>query len=1130
MLKLLSGPIGSGKSTYVSDMIKNDIEAGREVLVLVPDQFSFEYDKKLYKVLGAGLFNLIRVVGFRKLAETIIKLNGSTRGEFADDYTKQIIMYLAVKKLKAEKSAKYYTKQLDKTSFIDNAIELVKELRQSEITPNELSATQLELTGSLSDKISDIQYLYSEYCNILSEKGLKDSLTMTGEAATIAKAKNFFKSMSVYIDEFNGFSQDEFSMLEAILTQASDVTISLTIGYGENTRTKLSPFLNVIKTEQDIINLAKGFNLKTEILTFKTLSDKNNKSVNYINDNIFNPLAVESSDSTGIKVVACNDLYEEIEYVSSSIKRLVCDNGYKYSDIVIVSRKLSDYYSIISGVFDRYEISYFMDTKQPVSQKALILYIFSVFQTITTKKFNTENILRYIKSTLSMFTDMQVAMIEDYCFQWNVNGDMWLEGFTATDSKDTAYLEEINKIRTLIITPLKKIKQACFDSGARDICHALFAFLDEVNLSAIMSQNIKNSPGVLSDNETQAIEIAREFKQLWGILIQAIRAIYDTLQDEKITLKAFSELLNQMLLQASVSTPPQKLDAVIVASADRSHLASPKVVFLIGVNEGIMPAFVKESGLFTDKDKDALEKFGLKILRRIMWKLTEERFMAYQALSLPSDRLFISYSLSDKSGNSRRPSSIIKQLTNMFGDEIIECAWDKSPSFYCTTPHSAYYKFVENYRDKTEDVLSIKSVLEKDKEYKNRIEYLRNASENSDYRLNPKTAQSMFFSKNLNISATSIEKFNECPFSFFCQNGLKLQTPKKIEVNPVNRGTIVHYCLEKIMSRKNDKDKSEYVPEFVTYNEEELKVKIHQLLAEFRENELGGDFGKTKRFDVMYRNLESLILDVVKNIKSELESSSFTPHEFEYNLTDKNGKSIFELDLDNGLKLLLRGKIDRLDMCEYDDKKYIRIVDYKTGQKQLELQDVYNGINLQMILYLMAVTDNVENAEPAGVLYMPAIFLSPEIERTFNTDNQQNSEKDSVSKLKDKNFKKNGLVVRHENNDIMKDMINADYVQIRNKNKPDGYSDIMPYDAYNRLEGFAKSKMIEMAENLKNGKIQAIPKGEKDKLACRYCDYWSVCGSYMSNKAQIIEKVDADKLRDIIGIQTNDEAGEDNER
>ena len=151
-----------------------------------------------------------------------------------------------------------------------------------------------------------------------------------------------------------------------------------------------------------------------------------------------------------------------------------------------------------------------------------------------------------------MFTDMQVSMIEDYCFQWNVNGDMWLENFTATDSKDTAYLDEINKIRKLIITPLQGLKQACSDSGARDICHALFTFLDQVNLSAIMSQNIKNSPDVLSDNETQAIEIAREFKQLWGILIQAIRAIYDTLQDEKITLKTFSELLNQMLLQASV--------------------------------------------------------------------------------------------------------------------------------------------------------------------------------------------------------------------------------------------------------------------------------------------------------------------------------------------------------------------------------------------------------------------------------------------------------------------------------------------------------------------------------------------------------------------------------------------------
>lgn len=1130
MLRLLSGPIGSGKSVYISDMILKDIKDKKDVLVLIPDQFSFEYDKKLYKSLGAEMFNSIRVVGFRKLAETIIKQNGSTRGEYADDYTKQIIMYVAVKKLKAEKAAKFYNKQLDRASFIDSALELVKELRQSEITPEQFTSAQNELTGTLCDKVSDINYLYSAYCDILAEKELKDTLTMISEAARVAKDNNFFSGLSIYIDEYNGFTNDEFSMLEAMFAQAEDVCISLTIGYGENSKSKLSPFLNVIKTEQDILNLAKQFNMKTDIVTLKTLSENTNKAINHINNNIFNPLINKCDDNTGIEVVASNDLYEEIEYVCASIKRMVCDYGYKYSEIAIISRQLSDYYSIIPGAFERYDIPYFMDTKQPVSQKALILYIFSIFDAVTTRSFNTENILRYIKSNLSKFSDIQVSKIEDYCFQWNVNGDMWLEDFTASDNKDDDYLTEINSIRKAIIEPLNKFKKSCTDSSAREICHAFFSLLDELNLSAIMSESIKNSLNVLSDNETQAIEIAREFKQLWGVLIQAIRSIYNTLQDEKISLKNFSELLNQLLLQATVATPPQKLDAVIIANTERSRLADTKVVFVIGVNEGIMPSFVKETGFFTDKDKEVLEKHGVKISRRILWKLTEERFIAYQSMSLPTDRLIVSYSLSDNMGETRRPSAIIKQLTNMFGESIITYSWEKKPSYFCTTERSAFYKLVENLKSRNEESESIKFVLNKNKEYKQKIQYISSADRIPDYKLSPMTSKEMFFSRNLNISATKIETYNKCPFSFFCQNGLKLETPKKVEINPINRGNIVHYCLENIMSKKSDTNKNEYDSSFVELSDNELKDRISELLKNFRENELGGDFGKTSRFDLMFKKLEQIIFDVVKNIQSELENNSFIPHDFEVSLTDENGKSMFELELGDGIKVVLRGIIDRVDVCEIDDKKYVRIIDYKTGKKQLELKDVYNGINLQMILYLMAVTNNIENAEPAGVLYMPAIYINKKNDRSFEDDNSINKSQEEILKDKWKELKKNGLIVRYDNPDLMKDMTNATYIHVKNKTKADGISDIMPYDAYEKLEDFAKNKLIEMADSLKQGNIQAIPKGEKGRLACEYCDYWSVCGNYNTDKAQLIDKADADKLREIIGIKLTDEAGEEDER
>ena len=189
-----------------------------------------------------------------------------------------------------------------------------------------------------------------------------------------------------------------------------------------------------------------------------------------------------------------------------------------------------------------------MDMRQGISQKALILYIISIFEAVTTRKFNTENILKYIKSTLSKFSDIQISKIEDYCFEWNVNGDMWLEDFTAINSySKSKELEEINQIREVIVEPLNTFKMACADATAEQICHAFFKLLDEINLAEIISSTIKNSENILMDNQTQAIEIAREFKQLWRILISAIKSIYNNLREEKISLKEFYELLKQML-------------------------------------------------------------------------------------------------------------------------------------------------------------------------------------------------------------------------------------------------------------------------------------------------------------------------------------------------------------------------------------------------------------------------------------------------------------------------------------------------------------------------------------------------------------------------------------------------------
>lgn len=1149
LLRIVTGGLRTDKFGMMQKYISKAVSEKRPVYIIIPDQFSYEYDKKLYKELGAKDFNSIKIVSFNRLSEEIIKNNGSESGEYIDDNTKQIMMYLAIKKLKTSKTSQYFKKQLDKPNFISSTLDLVKDLRQSDITPEDFQTASLSVTGSLSEKVNDLNQIYFNYSNILKEKELKDSLTIITEAAENALKNKHFHGFDVFIDEFSGFSFDELKMIETIISQADNLCVCLTISEENNNKTKLTPFSNVIKTQQALVELAKQHNISVDFSKCIEFNQYRAREIEHINKNIFSPIKNKCDTSENVEIVSSSDLYEEIEYVATEIKRIVCDKGYKYSEIAVVSRQLSDYFSIISGTFERYEIPYFMDTRQAVSQKALILFIMSIFETVTTKNYNTETILRYIKSTLSKFNDTQISKIEDYCYQWNVNGKMWLSDFTAQeknlaqkeDGNGKTYLEKLNVLRKDIIEPLDNFKKASINSTAGQICEEFYCLLEKINISSTISNCIKNGLNNTFKNENDIVEISREFKQLWRILLNSVQSIYNNIGDENISLKEFYELLKLMISQTTVATPPQKLDAVMVASAERSRLANPKVVFVIGVNEGIMPYNVKESGLFTDKDKEMLAKAGLKISKTILWKIAEERFVAYQALCSPSDKLYVTFPTSSITGGLRRPSVLVSQIKNMFDEKIVSNAGGKSPIYFCTTAHSTYYKYIENLKTKSCEIASIKDVLNKIPKYNEKIKYLENISESPIHFCSEINSEKMFSTKNLSISATRLENYFKCPFNYFCQYGLNLKPTKSVEINPISRGTIVHYCLENIMSITDKSGKKTYNVNFTKLTDEELKARILMLLISFQKNELGGDFGKTNRFKALFERFNDMIFEVVKNIQNELKQSDFVPCDFELNLTDENGKSILEIELDNGIKIRINGKIDRVDIFEKNGKKYIRIVDYKTGDKDLLFEELYNGINLQMILYLLSLTKSnsfdgkYSDSDPAGVLYMPAKYLPATIEREFDILDNENIEVGLSKKIENeklKNFKMKGLVVDIcEIYQAMEKELKGQFIPVEAKTNGElkKNSKIIDLKAYKKLEEFAIGKVKEMAESLKKGEIKAVPTGMEKSLLCNYCDYWSVCGNYLTSEANIITKDDGDKLREIIGMNVENEAGDSNE-
>ena len=1076
--------------------ISQAIDMGKNICIIVPDQYSFEFDKKLYRSIGAKRYNEVTVLSFSRLSQDIFIKYGGKTGEYANDLTKVSLMYIAIKYIQDNEKFNFYQKQAGSAHFINSALQIVKELKWSNITPEDLMLKTSFLKDNIYDKVNDISILYSTYYKVLEQNGYKDSLNDITEAAKLASLNGYFKNTTVFVDEFQSFSGDEIEMIETIISTADELNVSLTMD--EIPKLKSSLFAISNDTYFDLVQISNKYNFKVQNEIQEKAYRFSSSDIEFLSKNIFRPIRGTSDYYENIKICEASDMYLEIDFVCTEIRRLIKDNNYKFNEIAIISRQLSDYSNILESAFVRYEIPYFLDANKPVMHKSITLLVMSIFE-ITTQEFpSTESVLKYAKTGLVGISFSKLLALENYCYKWNIDAELWTEDFIKIDKNTDDY---INDIRKKIINPLSRFKDATKNATGKVICKELYKLFEAINLD----KNISGIAASVNDDEVEALEVARELKQLWNVLIQILEAMYNSLGDTIIPLKDFGQLLRIMLSESTFANPPQTLDCITVSSAERARLASPKVVFVIGVNEGFYPFAVKSQGLFTDKDKTILEEVGLKLSINTKHKLNEERFITYSTLSSPSEKLFITYPLSDSTGKSRFPSFIIEQITKMFkGPKIIRIS-DLPTTYFCTTEKAAYYNYVQSYNRNNEYSASLRSYLQNNEHYAGKIAYLDKINENSTYEIKDKKITKQLFGEKLVVSASRFEEFNKCHFLYFCKKGLNLYPPQKIEFNAMEQGDVIHKCMYYILSAY-DKD------EFVTQTESDLRLKIKKIIDEYYESKLGGDFGKTSRFKALYNKLVDIIIEVLVHLQNEFSQSDFIPTDFELEISDNDDVKPMKLVSKTGMEISFIGTIDRVDTYNKDNKLYVRVVDYKSGDKTFKLEDVYYGINMQMLLYLFTLTQGESkytNYVPAGVLYMPSKELEPELDR-------QSSEED-LKIIKDKNFKMNGILLDDES--VIKAMekeVNGIYVPV--KKSKDGFtktSSLITSKQIDNLRKYANDLLIEMGDKLNNGDIDAFPLSNGKTSPCDYCDYWSICGNE-SKKIRIYDIDVKDKIQSVL--------------
>lgn len=1144
MLRIITGTDRSGKTQLLASMVKQSIEASRNTYIIIPDQFSLVYDRKLYDILGAKNFNKITVIGPDRLAEKLLDRYGSS-GKYCDDNARLIMMYKACKEFEASGAARYYRRSLGKGSFFSGVCETIDELRQSTVSADTLTAAAESLSGTVSDKLYDISQLYSLYLHQLDSYGLKDINSAISEAVEIIREHRIFDGCDIYFDSFSSFTGDQRSLLKAIFSQAHDVTAALTIGDGRNAGSNLSPFAVCDRTKDDLQEIADQTGHETK--SFKADSyEYTNESLRALSDNVFAPTDKPVGGGDGIKLVTASDPYSEAEFVFAQIRRLVDEGKCRYGEIAVISRSLESCASVLEDMAYRYDVPLFCDLRKNVSQSSPVLFVNAVFENLVSKSFRTRSILSYIKSPLSHIGIGEAALIEEYCFKWSVDGDMWLSDFTASDkgSKEDKEREllRINDIRRRIVDPLTDLKNKCQSTDAADLSQALGDFMRSVSMNDRTFAELKAMSSVQSET---SLEISRVFRQLWQLFLSAIESIHDILSDEKITVREYYELLRTMLSQMTVSSPPQKLDAVIAASSQHSRLSDIKAAFVIGVNDGYFPKNIHMQGLFSDREKEMLKRADIQMEKRLDTNIKAERFSCFQALCCASDLLYICIPSADRKGDPLNPSPLALQIKSMFSSDISVDASKLPLPFYCTSKKAALHKYSELIRSCPEQALTIKEALKQFPEYYERTEHIDRLLQGKQHSLSADTAKSLFFRNgeqpyNIRLSATKTDTFFRCPYRYFCRYGLGINESYKIELEGANIGSITHKCLEMTMQQPD----GSYREDFAYMTDEEIEKKVCECVDEYIEETMGGDFGKNASFRAMVEELKKRAAKTVAHVRDELQNTDFAPIAFEFSLSDENGVSIMPIELPEEIRIDLVGFIDRVDLLTLGDECYVRIIDYKTGSTKFQYEQIYHGLNLQMLLYMLAVTSTVNKInpdrklKPAGVIYMHAGEADKFADKGELLKGQRDGTTDTLKKrCADSAFSRDGIVA--DNIEVVRLMSKNGIAKFTpvSVNKPDKENPDGRYNSYQekyvlsersfeQIESYAHSSIVSMARSLSQGYIPSIPRVSSKFSPCDYCDYFGICAN--SGEEIRIKKEDGIALMDQIGADTSKiKAGDD---
>ena len=1095
-LNLIYGKSGSGKSNYIYEDIKENISE-KNIYLIVPEQCNLSAEVKLLDILNKDSLVNVEVLTLKRMAYRIIK---QVKGNYntLTNVGKNLIIYNSL--LNNKNNLKFLNKNEKNIDVVSRAI---TEFKKHNISLENIKNARIE-DEYTKLKLEDIRIIYEEYRNKISNVYLdeNDDLTLLSECLD---ETDIFKDSLIYFDEFDGFTPQEFNIFKKLLLNSKQTTIGICADNLEIKNKENDIFYFNKKFANKILDFAK----KNKLEINKKLINKNKKfktkELEIIEENLSGKNKVKFEEKTqNIEIFLADNPYSELEYIAKHILNLA-KQGYRYNQIGIITGNLEEYSVNAKMIFEKYNIPLYLDYKKELSENILVKYILSILE-IFSNNWSVETIINYLKIGLLEIDEKDVFDFENYCKKWGITNKKFFNKFEYEPAN--VMQDNLENLRIEVLNPLKKLKDEIIQNKTvRHITNYIYEFLIQ---NSIINNLIKNI------EEIYDIEITNEYNTSYKLLMELFDQIIDLFGEEKITFEKYRELLKVGLNSEELGTIPATQDQVILGEINRAKFDNIKICFIIGANDGQIPMNITSEGYFNDKDRQILALSGIEIAKDSIDALYEDEFNIYKTLTIPREKLIITYSSSNLLGGTLRPSTIIKKIKKIFPN-LIEKSNIINKEYMVVNSKIALEdcleKFIEllegnQIDDKWKEIIKYYQIKEKE-EFEKRISAINfnNAAQN----INVSNIEKLY-KKELNASVSKLEEYRKCPFSYHIKYGLNLKEPKEFKIQTIDTGNFMHEVIDQFFM------KIDYMNiDIHKIDQIEIKKIVEEIIEELLKLSKYYIFTSNSKFRSLTRRLKKVVLESINYIVYTIKNSKFEilGHEVEFGKNKKYPPII--IDNEDGTRTELSGKIDRIDVGKIGEKEVLRIIDYKSSTRNLDLNKTINGLQIQLITYIDSMAKH-KDALVGGVLYMNLIENIVKASKNM-------SDEEIKEEIK-KNFKMQGLLVA-----------DIDIIKMMDSKLESGNSDIIPValktdgtissrgtSAINKQEFENLQKQVcktikQISKEILSGKIDIKPYKYNKTTGCDYCKYKSICmfdTSFKDNeynyikqetKEEILEKI-----------------------